>query len=405
MTIKVKLPLSDNTPPVEGAVDDTTQTASVPGDTTVDDTSTDASDDTSTTTTDDVEVEQIEIDGNTYNLDSNGNAIDETGKVIMTADDIANNGNDDTSISVDDIEQMSGIQLKDSDGNKIVFDLTVEGLAKREKLIQDSSIEQGRNSAITEFFQANPDLYKVFLHKQKTGTIENYQAEPVYSGMTLDVNNEDQLKSMIIAARIKKGDDADTANSYAEFCKVQNILQKQGESSYNYLKSLEDKDQNDYQQQTAVAKQKAIESDSKYYGTYYDDNGKEIIVNTPGSIYNKIVTQGKFGNYVIPENGISIKQGDKVVTVSRRQIFDYVATPVKDGRTQAQIDAATKYQDIDFMLQQYLLNLTGNDLSVFIERRVLEKKAQTIKKKIITSSNSGNANSGGGNKKIILPVN
>lgn len=354
----------------------------------------------------------VEIDGSDYTLDDNGNAIDKDGKVFMTSDqlkelenDSDDQSGDDVSISVEDIEKLSGIQLYDAEGKKLTFDLTVEGLAKREKAIKEQAVREEHNKVMDNFFKSNPDLYKAFLHKQKSGSLDGFTSEPFYKSMQIDTNNEQQMMQMIIEAEIKRGRTPEQAKKYAQFAKVENSLDVEGKSAYDYLVQLEDKEFSTYEKTKEESKKQAIESQVKFYGNYYDDNGKEVIVDAPGSIYNKVVTEGRFGNLVIPEDGITINRNNKEVKLSRRELFNYIARPVdQQGRTQAQIDMDNKLSNTDYLLQQYMGNLTGNNFDVFIKRKILEEKSKVIKKRLSSKTTSNSPMPNKNDKKLSLPV-
>lgn len=375
--------------------------------------------DTNTTT------EVVEIDGNEYSIDEKGNALDKDGKVYMSKEELdaldtdesdsnesdsssEDNEGDEVEVSSKDISKLSGIILKDNDGNELEFDLTPEGLAKREKMIKEMTLKEGTNAALNSFFKNNPDLYKAYIHKQKTGSLEGFSSQPFYKSMQLNKDDEQQMTQLIVEAELKRGRTPEQAKKYAQFAKVENQLDVEGEAAHKYLTELEDKEFNSYEETKTNAKKQQIEYESKFYGNYYDENNKEVIVDTPGSIYNKIVTQGKFGNLVIPEDGITVKRDNREVKLNRRQLFDYVATPIDNqGRSQAQIDMDNKLQNPDYLLQQYMQNLTGNNLDVFIKRAILEEKGKRIKARFKTKTGSaGNkpSNVGRSNKKIITPV-
>lgn len=363
--------------------------------------------------------ELVSIDGAEYKVDKDGNALKDDGSVFMTKEELdklesGDDGEGDDSddpeieVSIDDIEKASGIELKDKEGKKIQFPFTLEGLAQREKMIKDVSLNQGKNLAIEEYFKANPDLYKAHIYKQKKGTLEGFTNQPYYKTIQVDKDNEQQLKQLVIEAEIRRGKSPEAAKRYAEYCKAENILDEEGLNAHKLLIELEEKEEKSYTSNIEQTRKAQLEQEKKYYGTYYDESGKEVIVDTPGSIYNKVVTKGQFGNLVIPQEGIPIKTKEGNITrISRRQIFDYVATPVegdKFNRSQAQIDLDTKFGDIDYKLRQYMMNLTGNDLSVFLERQMLESKSKNIKRTLKTSSTSSNADISKETGKRVLKV-
>lgn len=358
--------------------------------------------------------ESIIIDDKAYKLDKEGNAISDDGEVFMSKDELDKlsevepPSTDDVDVSIDDLEKTSGIELLDPDGNKITYDFTLEGLAKREKDIKEFGYKEGSNTALKEFFSANPDLYKAFVYKSKKGTLEGFSNEPYYKTIQLDVNNEDQLMNLIIEAEVKKGSSIERAKSIAKFFKAENKLEDEGKEAHNYLISLEDKEINEFESQRLQQEKEELEYQKKYFGTYFDEKGKEVIVGNEGSIYNKIVTKGKFGNFVIPQEGIKVTTPDnKVKTLSRKQIYDYISLPVtREGYTQAQLDDMKRLNNQDNLLYQYLLNLTGNNIGQLLQRKVLEEKSKDIKRRLQTkkSDSTSSPSESNKNKQLKVPV-
>ncbi|KAF5080378.1 hypothetical protein DSECCO2_120200 [anaerobic digester metagenome] len=345
----------------------------------------------------------ILIDDKEYKYDANGNALNDDGTIYMTKEQITELETA-GEVNIADLEKLSGIEIFDENGQKIQYDLTLESLAKRESDIKKLGYIEASKTVLDNFFASNPDIHKLYIQKQNYGTLENVTPEPVYSNLQLDITNEAQLKNIIIAAEVKKGKTNESAKRYAEYCKAENTLVEESKAAHTYLISDEQAQFKQAEDRRVNERKLAIEQDSKIYGTYYDDNGKEIITNTPGSIYHKIVTEGKFGNFVIPMEGIKITKPDgTTITLNRRQVFDYVATPVLNGKTQAELDEAARLNNIDYRLQRYMLNLTGNKMDTLIERAALEQRNNQIKKTLSTSKSTVKIPNTA-SKKVVLPV-
>lgn len=345
----------------------------------------------------------IVIDDKEYKYDTNGNALNADGTIYMTKEQITELESS-SEVSIVDLEKLSGIEVLDETGKKIEYDFTLESLAKRESDIKKLGYIEASKTVLDNFFASNPDIHKLYVQKQNNGTLDNVTPEPVYSTMQLDETNEAQLKNIIIASEVKKGKSAESAKRYAEYCKAENILVEEGKTAHGYLVADEQAQFQKFETSKAEQRKAAIDYDSKIYGTYYDDKGKEIVTNTPGSMYHKIVTEGKFGNFIIPMEGLKVTKPDgTVVTLNRRQVFDYVATPVQNGKTQAELDEAARLNNIDYRLQRYMLNLTGNKMDGLIERTALEQKSNQIKKTLSTSKSTVKI-PGSTSKRVVLPV-
>lgn len=359
----------------------------------------------------------ITVDDVEYKLDKDGNAVKEDGSVFMSKEELdklskadeptPDDNNEPIEATIADLEKLSGIEIRDTSGSKVEFDLTLESLAKREKAIKDLGVKEGTSKALDNFFKENPDIYRALAHKQKTGSLDGFTTQPIYKSMQVDTNNEEQLINLIVEAEVKKGSSPERARSIAKYFKAENQLAKEGQDAHKFLVSLEDKEIQSYEQIKQQNYKQAIEQEAKLYGTYYDESGKEVVVDTEGSFYNKIVTKGQFGNFVIPEGGIKLKAKDgSIKTLSRRDIFDYVAKPVtENGLSQAQVDEMNRLKNTDNLLSQWIGNLTGNDFSQLIERKILEEKSKVIKARLSTKSTTKTPSTPStGNLKLKVPV-
>jgi len=358
----------------------------------------------------------IEIDGNDYKLDENGNAVNENGEVFKTKEELdkleESNGGDDkgeSDVTIEDIQKASGIEVYGEDGKPLSYDLTVEGLAKREKDIKDLGIKEGTNQAIDNFFKSNPDLYKAYMYKSQKGSLEGFSNTPYYQSIELDTNNEEQLYNFVVDAEVKRGRTPERAKAYADFVKNNNELEDVGKESYDYLSDLEKNEFTKFEEDNKKARQQQIQKEIEFYGTYYDENGKEVVADVENSVYDKVVNKGQIGKFNIPQEGVSLKTKDGTQKLTRKQVFDYISKPVKGSYTQAMLDEQKNISDVDTVLMRYLSNLTGNDFSSLVEREVLKSKNKNIKRRLSTkpasnTSSSRKGDSAKGGEQIIVPV-
>jgi len=419
--VKIKTPVTDTG--VDDKTTDTTSKQEEPkvGEPTGPVGNTGEADDTSDKDTSETK-EVVVIDSNEYTLNESGDAVDKDGNVFKTKseleelseeddksepDDSKSPSGEERDVSISDIEKMSGIEVY-KEGKKVEYDVSLEGLAKREQDIKTLGLKEGEQSAIKQFFNSNPDLYKAYLYKSKKGSLDGFSNEPFYQSVELDTENEEQLFNFIVDAEVKKGSDPERAKSIAKFFKAENKLEDEGKAAYEYLTNQEKTEIDSFAKQEENQKKEQIKKETEFFGTYFDESGKEVIVNNEGSVYNKIVEKGSFGNFVIPEGGLKVKKGDGTEqTLSRKEIYDYTSKPVtKEGYTQAQIDEMKRMGNTDALLYQYILNLTGNDVSQLIERKILEEKGKMIKKRLVTKPTTSKSHSkpDKDNKKLKLPV-
>ena len=349
--------------------------------------------------------EVVEVDGTEYKINADGDAVGEGGKIFMKKEELdeLEKGSseeekpkeekpkqDDTDVTIEDLEKLSGIIITDESGKKVVHDFTLEGLAEREARIKELGLKEGVSQTLQEFFNNNPDLYKAYIHKQNKGTLEGFTNEPVYSQIELDETNEQQLFDLIVEAEVKKGSSVERARSIAKFFKAEDKLAEEGKTAHAYLADIEKRTIDKFKKDQDRVKQEKKQEEAQFFGTYFNENGKEVVVGGENTIYGKVVEKGKVGNFVIPQSGIKVKVGEETKVLTRRDIFDYMSKPVNNqGQTQAQIDLAKRFKDMDVLLESYLLNLTNNDVGTLVERKVLEEKSKNIKRRLSTGSKTG----------------
>jgi hypothetical protein len=355
-------------------------------------------------------------------IDDKNNVLDGGNENIIDLDTTANDGGDgrsnpdnagvgdnnldqDAEVTIQDLEQLSGIQLFDENNNRIEFDLSLESLAKREKLIKDTFIREGAKNYSSKFFEENPDIKAIYEHKLKTGTVEGFSYNPKYSEIELNKEDSELLKNIIREAERLKGNDVEDTEDLIKFLEIENKIEDRANKSHSFLVAYEQKQDKSKEDKLVAQRTKQIEQESEFYGTYYDNKGQEIIVGTANSIYDKIVNQGKFSSFVIPEDGIVIDREQKKIRMSRKDIYDYISKPVKNGWTQAMIDHHKRHQNKDILIMDYFVNLTGGNIDSLIQRKVLETKARNLKiTRSVTSTTTNSGNQSSQNIKLKLPV-
>lgn len=364
------------------------------------------------------EQEVVEIDGEQYTIDTDGNAVKD-GKVVYTkvqidamSDDNEEDGEESAVASIEDIAAKSGISIVDEQGNPVQYDMSVDGLARREMDIYKKGAQEASAKAIDEFLKANPDILDVVNYKLTYGTIEGYTSNFDYNKVTLDKDNKAQLKDIIVKAEIAKGNTPERANRIANLIEADNTLDVEAEEALNYLKA---------QQQAAVEQnlkaareQQAamIEQQNKFYGLGVDEKGNTVDLNIDGSIYDIVVKKGSIKGLEIPEAGITVKTSKGNKLISRRELYNYISVPVKqiDGYwyTQAQLDDMARMNNPEDMVLNYIRNLTGDDISQLVKKAINHDKVLTVRKLTSKGSRANGTkrigNRTDSNDKVILPI-
>jgi len=413
MTIKLKVPVGNSDPdvdsivtPIDGADDTPNPPASDSTDTSVPP----ASDSTSTeviegfnpeevSTLDQVVVDDVEL----YVF--NNQLVDKTGKPVYNEDEYAELKANSNILDVNLIQRYSGIELLDETGTPIEFENTVKGIAKREAFIKDMAEKQGRELAINELFESTPVIKDVLQYVKKNGSLEGFKPATDYSKVTLSKDNEDQLTNIIIEAELLKGNTLDKAKKYIDFYKADNQLYEEAIEAKNFIVSQKQAQEQARVQSEQESEAKRRKEIREYYGIDYDKNGKEVVVNNEGSLYNKIVSKGTVGEFVIPEVGIKVTTPDGTLkTLTRRDIFNYIALAVdENGNSQADLDEIKYMSSTDNRIKRALFNLTAGDISALIPQAIANKKIKEVKR-FITSAKPNTASKGSSTGALKTPV-
>lgn len=154
-----------------------------------------------------IEPEQVEIDGTLYTLDDNGNAVDDNGEIKFTKEQIDamsdEGANELDGDYIEAISKASGIVIKDEKGEPVKFEPTVEGFAKREAAVKALGEREGFAKGFNEFLANNPDIAALVEYKSKFGTIEGYSANVDYSKVEIK-DDDNLLADLIYKAEIQK---------------------------------------------------------------------------------------------------------------------------------------------------------------------------------------------------------
>ena len=347
-----------------------------------------------------------------YILDDDGNATLD-GRIVFTKQqlDDAENANNNDDLDKDDIHksisQISGLELNDENGNPIQFKPGIEGLAEREVYIKELFYKQGKNEAILDIFEKNPDIKEMYSYKQKHGSLEGYGKMVDYSKLEItDNTTTDELKVIIKEHLSKLGNDSSYIDRFIKLSESDETLKVDALNSLNKLKEIQANEEVLEAENTARAEKLEIEKYERYYGVSYDKTGKLIDKNVEGSVYDKIVKSGKIGNILIPKEGIVFSKEDGTKTnMSRLDLFNYFYKPVAEQNgiyyTKAQLDENKRLKDTDNFLIQGIRNITGNDLKSLeqaMKNTLLIKSAKDIIK--ITSKSKTEQNNNLSNKDI-----
>lgn len=314
----------------------------------------------------------IELEGVSYNLDKDGNAIDTEGKVIKTKDELVALNQVPL---IQEVQQGTGIEITDENGNPIVYEDSIEGMIKREADVYAIGQRLGYDAALNEYFKANPDIANLAKYKQLYGSVDSYFERTDYTKLTIDESNKEQMRSIIIAEKIAKGEAADDAKAIADYIEADGKLADKSKAALSYLQKVQaDKDT---AQAKLVSEQEAsrIQNLEKFYGVSLKDD-KVVPLNVEGSLYDVVVNKGQIGELKIPTTGIKLKQNDGTYkTFTRTDLFEYIAIG-EDGVSEADKLYAKLVNNPTTKAYVHLMLLLNGDLSQ-LGRAVIQQERVT----------------------------
>lgn len=357
------------------------------------------SNESSNETNEDNDTNEVEIDGEIYNLDSEGNAT-KYGNIVFTKEQISsmNEINSDDSLesevsenaSVELISNLSGIVPLDDNGEPISYEWSAEGLAKRESDIYQIGLANGFKTNFDKFLKDNPDIAAIIDYKSRFGTIEGYNSSHDYIKMTVP-DDEDAKFRLIYDAEIQRGNSPERAKRIAEFAKTNNTLDEDAQISLEFLKKNQEAAIEQRRKEVEDAQRELFAKELAFYGVDYSNGKETVIEDAKGSLYDCIVNNGSLKNYTIPIEGINIKTDKGIKKISRKELFDYISKPVKeiDGNyyTQAQLDELKQLSNPEEYALRCIMNLNGG-IDSLIERKAVDKEIKRLRSLTSTKNTS-----------------
>ena len=327
----------------------------------------------------------VVIDGVTHTINDKGEAVDATGNVIKTFDEVkallkegivkdAVEEPTDLEGILNAVNTSLGIDFTDEQGNPITFEPTVEGLQARDKYLIDNVAAQMTREAVDSIFKADNDFESLYQYKRANGTSLGWTPTPDYSKTILlpstDAKAEQQYHDIIVKAEQAQGRDLNTATMLAKYLIDDGKGEEMAKAALVTLNNV-NKANAERQQAEAQAEEARLNNERVAYW------------NEIKSTIDKGVVEG----VSIPAF-ISIKNADGTVrTVPRSSIYEYMSKPVKDGKSAMQLYASqmTPGQRVLSALMQ-ITNYSYGD--------VAKATATTNKIEFIRKINNNPANKG-----------
>lgn len=333
------------------------------------------------------EGDNVEIDGATYTINNNGDAVGEDGQVFRTraelAQLIASQATQEPSV-LQTLQSKFGSEFTDENGNPIVFDDSIEGLNSYVETVVKARQEEAQQAALNSLFATYPQVEQALNYVKLNGSLEGFNEIPT-ERPALDKNNEEQLASVIREEwklQNKRGD----VNKFIDYCKSAGTLYETAVESDKVVGEINEAKLAETKAKVEAAEQAEREATEAYW--------KKV---------DETLTKGDLMGYAIPDQ-IQCNRDGKKVMLSKADFMKYISVPVDEtGNTAYMLDEAKVAPEIamqDDLLRAYLKFTGGNYSSLVgmavnkqevLKLRTQAAQATTAKRTIVINSNGSNS--------------
>lgn len=283
--------------------------------------------------------------------DDKGNIVDTDGNIVKTAYEVAV---EDT--VVNSIAAKSGFELKDEEGNPIIYSDDDEGFKTLAKDIAAKQFENYKD----EFFTQKPELAEIAKHILSGGTIDNYRANVDYQTLDTTTFSKEQKLSYIEQAFLDSGLDADAAKRMTGLIDSSNGVDAEFDKAKASLEANQTARNNARDAQLAQQEAAQREAVEKHWQTV------EATIN-----------KGALDKVNVPD---ADKEG----------FYAYVSAAVNErGQSQDMLDASK--ETIEQNLMASYLRFKGYDMSSLVKAEVNKDKVLGLRERIRKSAKVTNA--------------
>lgn len=360
-------------------------------------------------------VEQIQIGDDVFTLDADGNAVNDKQEVSYTAAEIAEmeEVSDETPPAIDltKIQDVTKIQLSDANGKAKEYTNDETGLLEYVNDVYEYGARTEVTRAMNDLVGRYPIINQVIDHLNlNNGSMDNFNATPDYSKIKLGKDNEAQLKAIIFEGRRSRGETDEQINKYYDYIKNTDTDNDQildlANTELTYLKGVADN--KEQQRQAAIAgrqQQDAIKAQN-YWGYTTNEEGQLVNLNVPNSVYDLINKRtlkiSDEDTFQIPDKIKRVENG-KTVLKSTDDFFNYLTVPQTYILPNGERVQMTQH-DYDIQVEDTRRNTSsdvydafkryvGYDTSQYVREQVNRESVKQVRKKLIPKSNKGGGGS------------
>lgn len=334
----------------------------------------------------DEDLAVIEIDGVSYNLDENGNAIKEDGTIFMEKDkleDLSKEDNTDEN-PVEDIKKLINFNPTDESGNPIQYENTYEGFTNFFTDAIEQRSKQLYYESVNNLFEAKPFVRDIIEYEAKHGTIEGFKPNSSWEQIEIKQGDDKSIHDTIVEAELKKGNTKEDAETLYTLLKDSGKDLEFANKAKTYLinaTKAEREEQAILQEQIQIQKEREA-------------------INTLNQIKDKVINKSELtveGKTLKIPKVININDGGKIISKSPSDFLNYINDEKvfnidnkKYKMTQFEYDSIqrnTKRTIDDDLFDAYLM-FTKGDKSSLIETTLKHQEFQK-KKVLFTKSFEG----------------
>lgn len=266
-----------------------------------------------------VEGSEVELDGVTYSIDKDGNAIDKDKKIIKTKDELkillTALTPPDTEINyVSEIQKATNLVIV-KDGKPIDYENTTEGLSGYVKDIHAQGVELGSKKAEEKLYAKFPILKQIVSHLVLNGgNLDNFTNTTDYTKIKIG-EDENQWNDIYLTAQMERGIPKDEALKMAKYLKDDKQLKDSAEKALLFLSTTQ-------QQRDAKAAKVLADQDE------LDKQDQISYWNEVGQIVQSKTIKLEDNEFKLPEV-VRVKDKDGRITTKNIDDFvNYLSSPI-----------------------------------------------------------------------------
>lgn len=313
----------------------------------------------------------IEIGDEKYTVDNSGNVLDANGNIFKEAADVdkwfsefdAVKAVDESSISIDSLKDVFGIDITDEEGKPIEFENTPDGIKSYVNAVVESKQEEIFDSAINGLYERYPVVKDVLNYYIANGnSLEGFGEIPDRSNIIIDDSNEAQQEYIIRVAWEEQGRKGDV-NGYIQYLKSSGMLLATAKEELQGLQEADEAYQEQIEREAEERETKRIEELRTYWQGVYD-----------------VVNKREIAGYQIPESIVVNRNGQKM-TLTPEDFFNYMYRVDNDGVSAYERDLMKETPESrrdDEILRAYL-KFVGGNYSNLVGMAINKEKVNTLK--------------------------